>query len=62
MSKAIKLDLEVYERLDQLRGKGETFSQVVERLLTIKGKVSELVAVLSGIHHFREWQNKENGG
>ena len=35
MSKTIKVDLEVYERLDRIRGKGETFSQVVERCLSV---------------------------
>jgi len=55
MSKAIKLDEHVYEQLYQLRGKGETFNQVVARLLNIKGKARDLVAALGEIHHFREW-------
>ena len=35
MSKTIKLDDQVYERLDAIRGKGETFSQALERCLTV---------------------------
>jgi len=62
MSKAIKLDDHVYQELDQLRGKGETFSQVVERLLKIRMKTSELMAFFSSFHQFRERQNKEHGG
>lgn len=35
MSRTIKLDDQVYNRLEQVRSKRETFSQVVERLLSI---------------------------
>lgn len=33
--KSIKIEEPVYHRLDAVRGKGETFSQVIERLLSI---------------------------
>lgn len=33
--KSIKIEEPVYRRLDAVRGKGETFSQVIERLLKI---------------------------
>lgn len=33
--KSIKIEEPVYYRLDAVRGKGETFSQVIERLLSI---------------------------
>ena len=33
--KSIKIEEPVYLRLDTQRGKGETFSQVIERLLSI---------------------------
>ena len=36
MSKTIKLENRVYFQLDQLRGKRETFSDVVAKLLTTK--------------------------
>jgi len=35
MSKTIKLDNEVYRRLEEIRGKRETFSGAVERLLSV---------------------------
>ena len=35
MSRTIKLEDEVYDRLEAVRGKRETFSQAVERLLSI---------------------------
>ena len=35
MSKTIKLDDQVYERLEAIRGKGETFSQALERCLSV---------------------------
>lgn len=36
MSKTIKLENQVYFKLDSLRGKRETFSEVVAKLLTTK--------------------------
>lgn len=36
MSKTIKLEDKIYHQLDQLRGKRETFSDVVAKLLTTK--------------------------
>jgi len=35
MSKTIKLDEQVYQELDQLREKRETFSQAVGRLISL---------------------------
>jgi len=36
MSKTVKLEDKVYHQLDQLRGKRETFSEVVLKLLAVK--------------------------
>ncbi|MBA7559824.1 hypothetical protein ES708_01440 [subsurface metagenome] len=47
MSKPIKLEDKVYYQLAQLRGKRETFSDVVAKLLTAK----EAADTLSGICH-----------
>ncbi|MCK4722500.1 MAG: hypothetical protein KAT75_04310 [Dehalococcoidia bacterium] len=33
--KSIKIEEPVYRRLDAVRGKGETFSQVIDRLLAV---------------------------
>ena len=43
--KSIKIERPVYERLDAVRGKGETFSQVIERLLSV---VEDLRAIPLG--------------
>lgn len=42
MSKTIKLDQEVYQDLDKLRRKDETFSQSVSRLLSIYDHVEKM--------------------
>lgn len=56
MSKAIKVEDRVYEELDSIRGKGETFSQQIEALLLSRGKIFELIMVLEGGLKYREWQ------
>ena len=62
MSKTIKLEDQVYYQLDNLRGKRETFSDIVTKLLTTKEGVDTMV----GIWHNRpgEWEseNKVKGG
>jgi len=45
MSKTIKLENQVYYQLDQLRGKRETFSDVVAKLLTTKEGVDTMVKI-----------------
>uniref|UniRef100_A0A6H1ZSG1 Putative antitoxin n=1 Tax=viral metagenome TaxID=1070528 RepID=A0A6H1ZSG1_9ZZZZ len=45
MSKTIKVEEKVYNRLDQLRGKRETFSDVVDKLLTTKEGVDTMLLV-----------------
>ncbi|MBA7683677.1 hypothetical protein ES703_92057 [subsurface metagenome] len=47
MTKTIKLGDKVYHQLDRLRGKRETFSDVVAKLLTTK----EAADTLAGIWH-----------
>ncbi|GAI55328.1 unnamed protein product, partial [marine sediment metagenome] len=41
MSKAIKVEDQVYLELDMIREKGETFSQIIERLLEARLKMFE---------------------
>lgn len=48
MSKNIQLQDEVYTRLESFRGKRETFSEAVDRLLTMLSKVGELRDMLEG--------------
>jgi len=59
MSRAIKVEDQVYQELDLIREKGETFSQVVATLLSSRKAVFEFLNVLEGQLNFREWQRKE---
>lgn len=59
MSKAIKVEDQVYQGLDKIRGKGETFSQVVETLLNGRKTVLNFLEILEGTYNFREWQRQE---
>lgn len=58
MPKNIQLRDEVYTRLESFRGKRETFSEAVDRLLTLLEKVGELRDVLEGHIAFREGQRE----
>ena len=48
MSKTIKLEDEVYDRLENFRDKRETYSQAVERLLELPTRIKELGSILEG--------------
>jgi len=54
MSHTIKLEDQVYHRLERFRGKRETFSQAVERLLAAKEKGEELIDILRTPHNEKE--------
>ena len=58
MSHTIKLEDQVYDQLERFRGKRETFSQVVERLLAAKEKANELLDILAGRHNSQEGDNE----
>jgi len=58
-AKTVKLEEPVYNRLDQFRGKRETFSQAVERLLTLLDRVGELRSVLEGQIEYAEFKRKQ---
>ena len=51
MSHTIKLEDRVYHKLEEFRGKKETFSRAVERLLGAVDKVNELIDILVGRHN-----------
>ena len=59
MSKAIKVEDQVYQELDKIRGKGETFSQVVATLISGRDSVFEFLNLLESTYNFREWQRQE---
>ncbi len=59
MSKAIKVEDQVYQELDQIRSKGETFSQVVGRLLEARVKMLEMLSMVEGVLRYQEWKQKQ---
>jgi len=48
MSKTIKLEEKTYHQLDRLRGKRDTFSDVVAKLLTTKEGVDTMIVIWHG--------------
>jgi len=54
MAKTIKLEEQTYHGLDNLRGKGETFSQVVGRLLKVAGVIYDVKEILGPTHYLME--------
>lgn len=61
MSKSVKLELSVYDRLEKFRGKKETFSAAVDRLLTLMEKMGELRNVIEGGINLRKQQERKEG-
>ncbi len=59
MSRAIKVEDQVYDDLDQLRGKGETFSQVIEGFLEARSKILALIPDMEGALKYRQWQEDQ---
>ncbi len=59
MPRNIQLSLEVYQKLEGFRGKRETFSEAVDRLLTMLGKMGELRDILEGGIKYDEWKRQE---
>ena len=59
MSRAIKVEDQVYQELDTLRGKGETFSKVVARLLEARLKFFETLNFIEGVLKYQEWKQQE---
>jgi len=58
MIKTIKLEDKVYYQLDNLRGKRETFSDVVAKLLTTKEGVDTLLGIWHNQYGERESKDK----
>lgn len=61
MNKSIKVQEQVYHQLEDLRGKRETFSEVVERLLKARPRIIEAYDLIAGAASYRPWK-RENGG
>lgn len=50
MPKTIKLDDQIYQKLEDLRSKRETFSEVVARLINFHREISQAVWSSTGEH------------
>jgi len=61
MSKQIRLEDEVYEKLESIRDKRETFSEVVGRLIKIYDSLGLLTSTIQGNKALRESQAKKLG-
>ena len=59
MSKTIRVDDQVYNELEELRGKRETFSQVIERLLAIVRPLRQASEILGPSHYLKERPKEE---
>lgn len=59
MSKQLKVTDQVYNQLDHLRGRGQTFSLVIEDLLTARLGIVEMLNQLEGSLRFRQWQHEQ---
>jgi len=58
MTRVIKVEDKIYDRLDRIRDKGQTFSQVIEDLLTLRGSLFNMINVLEGQLKYNEWKAK----
>ena len=59
MSRAIKVEDQVYTELDLIKSKGETFSQVVERLLEARLKMFEALNMVEGVLRYQEYKQQQ---
>lgn len=59
MSKVIKVEDTVYNQLDNLRVGRQTFSDVIDEMLTARLRMLEAINVLEGSLRFREWQRQQ---
>lgn len=59
MSRAIKVEDQVYTELDNIREKGETFSQIIERLLKARLKMFEMLSMVEGVLQYEKWKQEQ---
>jgi len=59
LSKVIKVDDQVYEDLDQLRSKGETFGDIIAMLISARLRVLELWSILEGQLKYSDWREQK---
>ena len=61
MTKLIKLHDDTYARLDEVREKRETFSQVVDRLLDLYIMLEDVSKTLGPSHYLQQRPTPEKG-
>lgn len=54
MSKTIRVEKEVYDRLNKIRDWKETFSEVIERLLKVYETIHGMSEILGPAHYLKE--------
>lgn len=59
MKHSIKLEDQVYQDLERIRDKRETFSQAVERLLQVRQNIAMMVGLVEGSKNYREWEAEQ---
>ncbi|MBA7563510.1 hypothetical protein ES708_05169 [subsurface metagenome] len=60
MSKLVRVDGEVYDELETIRDKRETFSQVIARLVDIRRMVLGIEPILRGHIAFEEFKKQRD--
>lgn len=58
MSRVIKVEDKVYLELDMIRDKGETFSQIIERLLQARLKMFETLNMIEGVLRYEKFKQE----
>jgi len=59
MSKAIKVEDQVYQELYMIRQRNQTFSQVIEDMLEARLKIFEILNVMEGQLKYQDWKQKQ---
>jgi len=57
MSKTIKVEDRVYDRLEEIREKRETFSEAVERLLKVYDTIKTVSDTLGPSHYLKDFKH-----
>ena len=61
MTKSISLPDDVYTLLDSIRGKDESFSEVIRRLTGTKGRLMEIVDIYPELSEVTEYDDSVKG-
>jgi len=61
MTKSISLSDDVYTLLNSIRGKGESFSEVIRRLTGRKGQLMEIVDLYPELSEVSEYEESVKG-